>query len=208
MERRSKFFPAEIEADDLTEFISDWTVLYPSSVTRNRELTRLRAFLKYCYQQKWTDRIPQTVAIKPKKSETLPLEPAEYKKLLNTIPKVFKPEKAKKAHALIQLMRWSGLVMRDAVTLESDEIVKDEKENGYRVVTRRTKTDTHLNVRIPPDVAEEILAVANGTPWYLFWNSGQGTERTITTDWSRARVERSLRRSILMHGIIFSSHVN
>jgi site-specific recombinase XerD len=183
MSRRSKFFPAEIDADDLTEFISDWTTQYPSSVTRNRVLTRLRAFLRYCYNRKWTDRIPQTVAIKPKKSETLPLEPAQYAKLLDAIPKVFKPERAKKAHALIQLMRWSGLAIRDAVTMEREEIEKDSKGN-YRVITTRTKTKTHVNVRIPLDVAEEILAVANGNPQYLFWNSGQGTERTITTDWS------------------------
>jgi site-specific recombinase XerD len=183
MSRRSKFFPAEIDADDLTEFISDWTTLYPSSVTRNRVLTRLRAFLKYCYNRKWTERIPQTVAIKPKKSDTVPLEPGEYSKFLATIPKVFSPEKATKAHALIQLMRWSGLAIRDAVTLERDEIEKDSKGN-YRVVTQRTKTETHVNVQIPPDVAEEVLAVANGNPRYLFWNSGQGKERTITTGWS------------------------
>lgn len=41
MSRRSKFFPAQIDADDLTEFISDWTTLYPSSVTRNRVLASL-----------------------------------------------------------------------------------------------------------------------------------------------------------------------
>jgi integrase len=68
------------------------------------------------------------------------------------------------------------------VTLERNEIQKDAK--GYRVVTTRTKTKTHVNVRIPPDVAEEILTVANGNPRYLFWNSGQGTERTATTNWS------------------------
>jgi integrase/recombinase XerD len=183
MERRSKFFPAEIESEDLTEFISDWKDLYPSSMTRNRVLTRLRAFLKYCYNRKWTERIPHTVAIKPKKSETLPLEPAQYSKLLETVPNVFDGEKVKKARALIQLMRWSGLAIIDAVTLERDEIKKDSKGN-YRVVTRRTKTDTHVNVRIPPDVAEEILAVANGNPRYLFWNSGAGKERTATTNWS------------------------
>jgi integrase/recombinase XerD len=182
MERRSKFFPAEIESEDLTEFISDWKDLYPSSVTRNRVLTRLRAFLKYCYNRKWTERIPHTVAIKPKKSDTLPLEPTQYSKLLETVPTVFSGEKAQRARALVELMRWSGLAIRDAVTLERDEIEKDSK--GYRVVTRRTKTDTHVNVRIPPDVAEEILAVANGNPRYLFWNSGQGTERTATTNWS------------------------
>src|SRR5258708_79472 len=166
MERGGKFFPSEIEADDLTEFISGWTVRYPSSVTRNRVLTRLRAFLKYCHNRKWSDRIPQTVAIKPAKSQTVPLEPAQYSKLLETIPKVFEGERANRTHALIQLMRWSGLAIRDAVTLERDEIEKDAK--GYRVVTTRTKTKTHVNVRIPPDVAEEILAVANGNPRYLF----------------------------------------
>lgn len=182
MERRSKFFPADIEADDLTEFISDWTALYPSSVTRNRVLTRLRAFLRYCYQRQWTDRIPQTVAIKADRVPTLPFTPAEYSKLLTTIPEAFPQDKAQKVRALVQLMRWSGLAIRDAVTLERAEIVQGKK--SYRIVTTRTKTGTHVSVVIPPDVAKEILAVANGNPRYVFWSTGNGTERTATTNWS------------------------
>jgi site-specific recombinase XerD len=183
MEQRGKFFPNEIESSDLTEFMSNWTELYPSSVTRNRVLTRLRALLKYCYDEKWTERIPRTPSIKADDPNTLPLEPAQYKKLLETIPNEFPAEKANRVRALVQLMRWSGLAIRDAVTLARDEIVKDTK-NTYRVVTKRTKTDTHVSVVIPPDVAEEVLTVANGNPRYLFWNTGQGTERTVTTNWS------------------------
>jgi integrase/recombinase XerD len=185
MERRSKFFPAEIEADDLTEFISSWTSLYESSVTRNRVLTRLRAFLRYCYQRQWTDRIPQTVAIKAEKVPTLPFAPAEYITILDTIPKVFKAEKAAKVRALVQLMRWSGLAIRDAVTLERTEIVQDaKKKNLYRIVTKRTKTGTHVSVPLPGDVAQELLGVLNGNPRYVFWSTGKGTERTATTNWS------------------------
>ena len=183
MAKRGKFFPGEIDSSDLTEFMSDWSTLYPSTVTRNRVLTRLRALLKYCYEEKWTERIPRTPSIKADDPNTLPLEPAQYKKLMETIPNEFPPDKGKRVRALVQLMRWSGLAIRDAVTLERDEIVKDSR-NNYRVVTKRTKTDTHVSVLIPPDVAEEVLAVANGNPRYLFWNTGQGTERTVTTNWS------------------------
>lgn len=184
LERRSKFFPSEIESDDLTEFLSNWKDLYPSSVTRNRVLTRLRAFLRYCYQRKWTERIPPTDSIKAEKVPTLPFTPTEYSKLLETVPKAFPPEKAKKIHALVQLMRWSGLAIRDAVTLERDEIVLDTKKKLYRIVTKRTKTGTDVSVPIPNDVAEDVLGVLNGNPRYVFWSTGNGTERTITTNWS------------------------
>lgn len=183
MEKRGKFFPNEVASEDLTEFRAGWEQTYPSTHTRSRVLTRLRAFLRYCYDRVWMERIPKIASIKIEERPTLPLTDPEYEKLLKAIPDEFTSDKGRRIRALIQLMRFSGLAIRDAVTLERDEIVRDSKKKLYRIVTKRTKTGTHVSVPIPHDVAQEVLAVANGNPRYVFWNTGTGKEQSAVTNW-------------------------
>jgi len=183
LERKGKFFPNEIAAEDLTEFRSNWEGTYPSTQTRSRVLTRLRAFLRYCYERTWIERIPKIAAIKIEERPTLPFTDTEYTKLLTAIRKEFSGEKAKRVRALVQLMRYSGLAIRDAVTLERDEILKDSKKKLYRIVTKRTKTGTHVSVPIPDKVAKEVLSVLNGNTRYIFWSTGTGKEQSAVTNW-------------------------
>ena len=84
--------------------------------------------------------------------------------------------------ALIQLMRWSGLAIRDAVTLRREELIRDQAKKLFRIVTARQKTGTHVSAPIPPAVAQEILGVLNGNPVYVFW-TGKGEERTAVSHW-------------------------
>jgi len=184
MWKRSRFFPHEIALEDITEFRSDWDKQYPSSTTRQKVQERLRGFLRYCYEAKYIDRIPKLSPIKVDEPPTLPLEDEEYEKLLKAIPETFTDSnKVKKVHALIQLMRHSGLAIRDAVTLERNEIQNDSKKKLHRIVTNRQKTGTHVSVPIPPDVAKEVLALLNGNPRYVFWNTGTGKEQSAVTNW-------------------------
>jgi integrase/recombinase XerD len=182
--QRSKFFPNEIGLADLEEFRSEWEQVYPSSTTRQKVQERLRGFLRYCYEAKWIERVPRLSPIKVDEPPTLPLSEKEYEKLLKKIPDEFADsDKARKVRALVQLMRHSGLAIRDAVTLERDEIQRDSKKKIYRIVTNRQKTGTHVSVPIPDDVASEVLAVLNGNARYVFWNSGNGKETTAVTNW-------------------------
>jgi len=80
-------------------------------------------------------------------------------------------------------MRWSGLAIRDAVTLRRDEIIHDRAKKLYRIVTARQKTGTHVSVPLPPAVAKEILAVLNGNDTYIFWSTGTGKEQSAVTNW-------------------------
>jgi hypothetical protein len=85
-------------------------------------------------------------------------------------------------------MQYSGLAIQDAVTLEPDEMRHDIKKNIYRVVTSRQKTGTHVSVLLPPDVAEEVIAVKglNGNPQYIFWNRGEGKPKAAVDVWEGA----------------------
>ena len=127
------------------------------------------------------NRVPKMSTIKEDEAPTLPLTAAEYDRLLKTIPKTF-PDSAKAARvkALVQTMRWSGVGIRDAVTLERAELIHDKKRGLYRIVTSRQKTGTHVSVPIPPKVAKEVLAV-NGSR-YFFW-TGNGKEVSAVTNW-------------------------
>src|SRR5262249_8211746 len=88
-----------------------------------------------------------------------------------------------KVHALIQLMRWSGLAIRDALTLKRGELQHDKAKKLYRIVTARQKTGTHVSVPIPPAVAKELLTVLNGNPEYIFWG-GKTKEESIAKNWA------------------------
>ena len=81
-------------------------------------------------------------------------------------------------------MRWSGLSITDALTLRRDELIHDKAKKIFRVTTSRQKTDVHVSVPIPEDVARALLAVTNGNPVYVFW-SGNGTEDSIAKNYSK-----------------------
>jgi integrase/recombinase XerD len=90
-----------------------------------------------------------------------------------------KPKPApQRVRGIVRLMRHSGLSIRDTVTLERKELLKellkDEKTNFYRVRTARQKTGTHVSVVLPADLGEELVNVPNDNPKYFFWNTGTG----------------------------------
>ena len=177
-----------INRDLLTQYCATWEESYPSSSTRVRVRERLRNFLRYCYQAEWLARVIELPKIKDEEPPTMPLTKAEYTKLLDAVyATVAESNRRAQVHALLQLMRWSGLAIGDALRLRRDGIVHDEAVGVYRIVTARQKTGTDVTVPIPPDVAQEILAVANGNPVYVFW-SGNGKRDTISKKWANVYI--------------------
>jgi integrase len=168
----------------------------------------LRRFLRFCHNSEWLERVPSLSAIIVDEPPTMPLSSEEYTKLLAEIPKTFatgkfETGKAARAHALVQLMRHSGLAIRDAVTLRRSEIVWDEKKKFFRVVTKRQKTGTHVSVPLPPAVSSEILAVSPLSKEYLFWTGG-GLEQSAVTNWQHDL--RTLFRSAFGEKTNFTPH--
>jgi integrase len=79
-------------------------------------------------------------------------------------------------------MRWSGLSILDAVTLERRRL------QGNRLLLYRHKTKVPVFVPLPPDIATLLEALPNSNPQYFFW-SGNGDPHTAKKGW-----QRSLRR--------------
>jgi integrase/recombinase XerD len=184
-ERNKVYTVQGITRELLTGFCATWPELYPSTTTRAKVRERVRSFLRYCYEAQWIPRIPALAKIKVEEPPTLPLSAVEFERLLDAVyGKIEDKGKQAQVHALLQLMRWSGLAIRDSLTLKREELQHDKKKGIYRVVTARQKTGTHVSVPIPPDVAEELLAVVNGNPEYFFW-SGKGEEESVTKNWMK-----------------------
>ena len=186
---------ARITRELLTGYASTWEATYPSSNTRSSVRERLRSFLRYCFECKWLDRIPAVPKVDVDEPETLPLTDEEYTRVLETIDSVrplrfdvkgvtrlLGPDTRQKLRALIQLMRWSGLAIQDAVKIPRSSIMHDKAKGMYRVVTSRQKTGTDVSVPIPTEVAEEILAVSSLNPAYVFW-TGKTDNRTQVIMW-------------------------
>jgi len=205
-ERQNVFTVQAITRELLTGFCATWDDVYPSSYTRAKVRERLRSFLRYGFEAKWLERIPALPKIRVEEAPTLPLSEIEYKRLLDTVyGQIADPKQAARVHALFQLMRWSGLAIRDALTLERNEIQHDAEKGLYRIVTARQKTGTHVSVPIPADVAKEVLAVVNGNERYIFW-SGEGEEESVTKNWSKYYIAPVFKAAGLAGEAFMTSH--
>jgi integrase/recombinase XerD len=175
-------YPHHIGPEHLIKFRASWESLYPSTLTRGKVLARFREFLRFLHNARWIERLPKLSPIKAEEPPTLPLTPEQYTKLLETIPSLFRQTKAIRTRALVQLMRYTGLSVRDAVTLERSALTHS---GHWRVTTARQKTKTHVSVPIPQEIALELIEAhkLNQNPLYVFWNTGRGLPQTATTNW-------------------------
>jgi len=185
-EKESVFTVQRLTRELLISYTATWPELYPSTATRYQVQARLKHFLRFCLDSGWLDRAPKLTPIRVDEAPTLPLTDKEYARLLKAIPTAFgspyPKDKPAKVRALVQLMRWTGLAIRDAVTIERTEIHFDKAAKLHSIVTSRQKTGTHVSIPIKPDVAKELLTVLNGNPRYVFW-SGNGLETSTVTHW-------------------------
>lgn len=181
----------------LYKFRDTWPSLYPASSTQREAQQRIRQFLRFLHDDGHIQKLPRLTPINVDQSPTMPLDEKQYKRLLAAIPNTFEHEGlAGRMRAVVRLMRHSGLAIGDAVTLRKDSLVLDAKKKIARIVTSRQKTGTHVSVIIPWDVAEELLAVANGNPEYVLWDHRGGQKKTVAKDY-----QKDFRRLFLAAGL-------
>lgn len=194
-EQHGVFTVAAVSLPLLVNYRGTWTDVYPSTITRALVQKRLRGFLRFCVDAGWLDRVPKLSPITMDEPPTMPLTEKEYADLLAAVPLEFPNGLGKRLRALIQVMRWSGLSVRDAWTLRRDQLAHDGQT--YSIVTARQKTGTHVSVPIPTAVAKEVL-VAGDDPAYLLWsNTKDGTAKqaghsasiAITKVFTRAKIK-------------------
>jgi site-specific recombinase XerD len=175
---------ADVTKKTLDNWKSEWKTLKTAASKRNHQ-ERVRAFFRHCFENDDIAKNP-TLLWKPTKTKNLamavsPLEKKDYDKLIKAVDhvKAFTPTASVRVKTLMQLQRWSGLSLVDAVLLDKNELVKDG--DVYRIVTTRQKTDSPVNNVIPASLAKDLLTVKNGNPKYFFQTGAATPKSAVST---------------------------
>lgn len=157
--------------------------------TSNRKLTRLSGFFRFCLENKWITENP-TARIKRAVEDAVPtgwFAKDEFERIVDGTyaygdwhgGRDFE-FRADRLRALVLVMRWSGLSIQDAVTLDRERLNADGELFLYRA-----KTKVPVFVPIPPDVVTLLRSLPNVNPRYFFW-SGKGDPQTACKGWRRS----------------------
>ena len=185
---------SQITTDALDEWKTQWKpkAKHPDDrmgkTTAGRHLEKVKSFFKYCQRMGWIKASPAygIKAIKPDESETLPLLAGRYEQVLAATYKYdadMRPDDryGQELRALIELMRWSGLRISDALTVAKARII------GNRFSLRTVKNGTKLTVILPDHVVAALHALQQRPtidPRYFFW-SGKSEVKSLTGQWQR-----------------------
>jgi integrase len=173
MTKRSKFYPADITKKDVIDYRDSWTW---SDLTKIKAQQNLRGFIRAsCKGNHRTDLLDALGRIKETKQgrerrKPKPLTEKEIKTLLAQVPVTFANEPAKipRHQAMIRLMVSTGLAIVDAVQLERTALEQAKKTKVLTV--ERQKTNKPARIPIDSDLVDELNAVLNGNPRYVFWH--------------------------------------
>lgn len=200
-EQRGIFVPSRITLPMLTDYRLTWVDEYPSSATRKNVQARLKSFLLFCNRAGWLDRVPKMAPVTVEYPPTMPVTPAEYDEILAAVPLEFTNGAAGRIRAIIQLMRWSGLAIRDASCIRRKEIIKGK--DYYSVLRSRQKTGTDVHVPIPVAIGDEVLKAAIDHPEYLFWEPRTNRNAAFFAAQLSVKVRRVFERA----GVISEGHL-
>jgi integrase/recombinase XerD len=174
-ERANVYAVQLVTPDIVNAYKATWANDYESTNTRKLVQVRLKAFLSFCVYHKWLDRVPKLAPVKITEPPTEPLTDKEYTDVLGAVASEFPNGYGHKVRAVIQLMRWSGLSVRDASELRRSKLSK--QKGFYSIVTKRRKMVSakgedraeSVYIPIPRDVGKMLESLSNDDPAYFFW---------------------------------------
>jgi len=196
-------FLSELTLPLLCEWRATWKV---NALVRAKRQGLVIGFLWFCERRGWFPRNYATEMttglgrIEFKATQTGYFMPAEYKAIVDATyiysdrPSIDKHNSLTvggcRIRALTEVMRWTGLRIRDAVTLEKHRLVCDPQSGLWSVMVYQRKTGDPVYCPIPPHVAEilqDVPASQKGktNDRYFFW-TGEGLPKTITSNWQRS----------------------
>lgn len=203
--REGVLFIKDLTLAHLTTWQAGWTLKAPQAMRSRQE--KVKNFLKFCQASGMISTNPAVqwkgVKVKLSDQNVRAFESSEYDKILSSIESTTMTDVNKRRiKALIQLQRWSGLSLVDAVCLSKDELKQEGKgkKGVFRVVTDRQKTGTLINNVIPAWLGEELLLVKNGNPEFFFWSG------TTTPEDAPSYFQKLYRKVFKAAGVEGSSH--
>jgi integrase/recombinase XerD len=177
----------EFDLPKLRAFRASWT---DHNLSAMKNLERLRAFFGFVRDSGWSAENVAKKIKNPKVSQcpTLPFTRDQVANILAACGDYPDRSHAPKVRALVLLLRYSGLRIRDGVTLHCDRI-RDGK-----LFLRTAKTGTVVQCPLPPFVIEALESIT-GKGLYFFW-SGESNPKSCVGDW-----QRSLKRLFRLAGV-------
>jgi integrase/recombinase XerD len=156
-----------------------------SPISARKKLERLRTFFRFCQDSNWRTDNPAKAIKAPlsRPMPTLPFTAQEMEKILwatEVFPNkgIYSFDSGRRIRIFINLLRYSGLRIRDAATLSRDKV-----HNG-KLLLYTQKTGQPVWLPLPKKVSEELDSVdSQGN--YFFW-SGQGLPKSTVADWQRS----------------------
>lgn len=177
----------QFDLDTLSKFRATWK---DGARTASKKLERLRAFFRFAQKRKWVQENPASDLKAPRVTlcPTMPYTPEEMLRILAAIDKYREEfpnrgkENALRLRGLVLLLRYSGMRIGDAISLNADRI----EDNRLFLYTQ--KTGVPVNVVLPDVVLKALDATPKLTEKFFFWNGGDNLE-TIAGSW-RKRLTR------------------
>ncbi|MGC1363842.1 MAG: tyrosine-type recombinase/integrase [Silvibacterium sp.] len=175
---------------DLTEFRSTWN---NGDVTTHRKHERMHSFFAFCVANDLRRKNPMDALKKPKTPDVVPTDyflPKEFEQVVAATEKYEygggndNQHRGQRLRALTLLMRWSGLAILDATSLQRERLSKNENGDD-QIFLYRAKTGVPVNVVIPNEVGDALRALPNSHPSYFFW-SGNGDPRSAAKAFQRS----------------------
>jgi integrase len=167
----------------LLEWQSSWK---DAPLAASKKYQRVVGFFYFCIRMKWMSDNPMKSIDPPKVKQvpTLPFEPQEVNAIVSACDRfplkgIYGEGNRKRLRAMVLLLRYSGLRIRDAATLRRERL-----QDG-KLLLYMQKTGVPVFVPLPPFVCEALGDLPNLHPSFVFW-SGNGLPKTTVADWQRS----------------------
>ena len=182
-------FIDEIDLDALLNFRNTWS---DKALAKQKKQSRVIGFFWACVRRRYLIENP-ALGLGKIKVVQIPTDyfpPDEFERILDATHSYGDPrggfipveDLRIRLRTMTLLMRWSGLRIRDAITLERHRL------HGDSLLLYQAKTGTPVYVPLPPHVVEAIENVPPGpkpNPRYFFW-SGNGDPKSAVANWQRS----------------------
>ncbi len=182
--RQLQDFAAVYGLASMVEFDVDWVRRFRASwpnknIAARKKLEALRAFFRFVHESGWIPTNPASRLKPPKITEppTAPLLKGKVDSILKACEVYPDRANAIRLRALVHLLRYSGLRIRDAITLPRNRV------QGDKLFLFTAETGTPVYCPLPPVVMNALNAIPDST--YYFW-TGLSKPKSAVGDWQRS----------------------
>lgn len=182
-------FILELNLEAMREFRASWT---NQNLGALKKLEYLRAFFRFAHESNWIPENPARKIKNPKVSPTptMPFTREELARILaacDEFGRKFQGEtrakdNARCARAFVLLLRYSGLRISDAVSLERSRVV------GNKLFLYTAKTGTPVYCLLPDFVINALDALPLTSEKHFFW-TGESSLQGATGNWQKSLKE-------------------